>query len=303
MNIKPMLSGDRVCKAMTGLTVKEVENLEIEFSWNLKEAYAIRKPNRKRKIGGGFKGHLPDSLHKLVVSLMYLKVYPTFDVMGVLCQADRSRCCRWMQFFLPVLEKTLGRKLVLPIRQITSVEEFFRLYPEAKDVFVDGTDRRVQKPVSQKRRTKLYYGKRKTTTRKNIIVADEDRRILVLSPTKSGRRHDKRLADKAEITSNLPGSVTAWTDTGFQGMQHTHPNIMMPKKGSKHKPLTEAERENNRIISSFRMVSEHAIAGIKRLRCVSDVYRNRLPNLDDRFMLLSTGIWNYHLSFKTATVI
>ncbi|WP_440866492.1 hypothetical protein [Symbiopectobacterium purcellii] len=53
---------------------------------------------------------------------------------------------------MPVLEMTLGRECVLPARQIRSAEEFFRAFPGVKDVFIDGTERPVQKPknLSQK---------------------------------------------------------------------------------------------------------------------------------------------------------
>jgi len=54
-------------------------------------------------------------------------------------------------------------------------------------------------------------------------------------------------------------------------------------------------KENNKIISGIRIVSEHAIGGMKRLKAASDIYRNRLPNFDDTLNLLSAGIWNFHL--------
>lgn len=196
MNNTKILSNDRLCKAFTGLSVQEFENLVPDFEWNLREAYGSANPKRKRKQGGGRKGKLPTAMDKLIFILNYLKCYPTYDFASVLWDLDRSRCCRRVQFLLPVLEKTLGRKLQLPDRHIRSIEEFIEKFPELKDVFIDGTERRVQRPISQKRRKKLYSGKKKTTTRKNVVVSDEERRILVLSPTKTGRRHDKRLTDK-----------------------------------------------------------------------------------------------------------
>jgi hypothetical protein len=39
------------------------------------------------------------------------------------------------------------------------LEDIFRQHPEIKDIFVDGTERRVQKPKNRKRRNKLYSGK------------------------------------------------------------------------------------------------------------------------------------------------
>ena len=71
---------------------------------------------------------------------------------------------------------------------------------------------------------------------------------------------------------------------------------IMPMKATKYHRLTEEEKADNRLISGIRVLSEHAIAGIKRFRSTTDVYRNRIANLDDTFMLLSAGLWNYHLS-------
>lgn len=298
MTIKSAFSSNRLCFALTGLSVAGFNNLLLEFTNNLGEAYRMRHGTGKRAFGGGKIGLLPTPAHKLFAVLVYLKVYPTYDVLGFLLRLDRTRSFRWIQFLLPVLAKTLGRKLVLPRRQIRSVEEFFREFPEAKDVFIDGSERRTQKPVSKKRRNKLYSGKKKATTRKNVVVSDEKKRILVLTPTKSGRRHDKRLFDKAMGGNNIPDTVTAWVDTGFQGIQKDHQNTQIPKKAHKGHPLTPQEKEDNRLISGIRVLSEHAIAGIKRFHSATDIYRNRIANLDDTFVLLSAGLWNYHLQFS-----
>ncbi|MBI2404963.1 hypothetical protein HYV22_02185 [Candidatus Gottesmanbacteria bacterium] len=59
------------------------------------------------------------------------------------------------------------------------------------------------------------------------------------------------------------------------------------------------EKAENRLISGIRVLSEYAIAGIKRFRSTTDVYRNKLPNMDDTFMLLSAGLWNYHLAMTS----
>lgn len=295
MNTNKIFTNPRLTKALTGLSQAEFENLlpAFERAWH----HIHRNiPNRKRAVGGGKKGKLPTATDKLAFILLYLKCYPTYDLLGFLTGRERTRCCRSVQSLLPVLEIALGRKLALPKRKISSVDEFFRVFPEAKEVFIDGTERRVQKPKNPKRRAKFYSGKKKATTRKNIIVSDERKRILVLTPTKSGRRHDKRIADKFQIIQNIPQDVIIWTDTGFQGIQHIHPHTVMPVKAAKKKPLTHEQKQNNRTIASIRVLSEHAIGGMKRLKAASDVYRNRLPNLDDTFNLLAAGLWNFHLA-------
>jgi len=69
----------------------------------------------------------------------------------------------------------------------------------------------------------------------------------------------------------------------------------MPKRKPKGRELTEEEKEQNRMISSERVINENAIAGVKRLRIVSDVYRNIKENFEDKVMLIACGLWNFHL--------
>lgn len=297
MNINTALRSDRLCAALTGLRTQEFNQLLTLFTPVLTQALKERNPERVRVYGGGRKGHLRTEGERLFAVLFFLKVYPTYDTGGwLLDKMDRSNLCRWIQVLLPVLQKTLGRNLSLPKRQIRSVEEFFELYPDAKDVFIDGTERRTQRPKNHKKQKKLYSGKKKGTTRKTIVVSDNKNRIGILTKTRAGRRHDKRLFDK-DIGNSIPPEVTAWTDTGFKGIEHKHPNTVMPKKNTKLHKLTPEERQDNKLISGIRILSEHAIAGMKRYGAASMTYRHKLKNLDDTFTLLSAGLWNFHLDF------
>jgi DDE superfamily endonuclease/Helix-turn-helix of DDE superfamily endonuclease len=294
-----LLQNPRLLRALTGLTLSEFHQLLPTFESSAIQLRYELTPGRVRKVGGGRRGKLPTWEDKLVFILFYLKHYPTYDVMGFLFDLEPSRCLRNGQFLLASLEKALGRSLSLPKKKITSVEELFTLHPELKDVFIDGTERKVNKPKKLKSRDKLYSGKKKSHTRKSIVMCDEDKRILFLTQAKSGRRHDKRLADKNMLAEHIPEDVTIWTDTGFQGMQKIHANTIMPKKATKKHPLTPEQRESNRITASIRIVNEHAIGGMKRYRAAADTYRNRIANMDDLLMRLSAGLWNFHLQYAS----
>lgn len=296
-NKKGILKNPRLCQSIFGMSKEEIERLLLVFSQCLTtHRYQLKpKEQRKRKIGGGRKGDLPTDEDKLLYILMFLKIYPTYDVLSVLANHQRSKCGDSVQLLLPVLQMALGRELVLPKRKARSLEEVFERCPGLKDVFMDGTERRTQKPKNLKRRNKLYSGKKKATTRKNIIVSTEKKDILFMSKTRSGRRHDKRVADKCGVIKAVPGYITIWTDTGFQGIKKSHPNSVLPQKSTKKHPLTEDQKQNNRIISGLRVVSEHAIAGYKRFKAASDIYRNRLLNMDDMMNSVCAGLWNFHL--------
>lgn len=195
------------------------------------------------------------------------------------------------------MEATLGRKIVLPERKITSIEEFYQKFPEAKDVLVDGTERPIQKPKNQKKRKKVYSGKKKTTTRKHIVISTPEKKVLVLGKSKTGRRHDWRITERQQLLDNIPPNVTAWMDSGFLGAKDIHPNSQICAKATKNHPLTDKQKQNNKIISHFRIPVEHANAGIKRMGAAADIWRNKLDGLDDKVMFISAGLWNFYLEY------
>jgi len=124
-------------------------------------------------------------------------------------------------------------------------------------------------------------------------VCDENKRVLVVTKTTRGSMHDKKQFDKSGLGKVIPKSVTLWTDTGYQGLNNNYDlNHIQPKKRTKNKPLTHEEKEHNRTISAIRVVNEQAIGGIKRMKSTTDIYRNKIANTDDKFMIVSAGIWN-----------
>jgi hypothetical protein len=279
---------------MLGTSKEEFERLLPQFEQVLRET-KLSNPNRIRKLGQGIKGKLPNTAHKLFFVLFYLKAYPTFDVLGCFFDKGRSRSCEAIHLYTAVLKKVLGRELVLPERKVHSIEELFERFPEIKDVLVDGVERKVQRPVGKKRQNKLYSGKKKIHAKKNVIAIDSKKKIIFLTPTKSARRHDKRLADKVSFFDYVPERIAVWVDTGFQGVLKQHHNTLIPKKAIRGKPLTVHYKEENKLISSFRVRVEHAIAGIKRFGILSGVLRNRKIYFDDLVMELGCGLWNFHL--------
>ena len=146
INIKKALKNNRILKSLTGLDIEKFKELVPYFETILKEENGKRiknDKNRQRKAGGGAKSKLDSVEAKLFYILFYVKVYPTFDLAGFIFDVNRSQTNRWMHKLLPILEKALDRKMVLPKRKIDNVEVFMKTFPEVKDLFIDGTERRV----------------------------------------------------------------------------------------------------------------------------------------------------------------
>jgi DDE superfamily endonuclease/Helix-turn-helix of DDE superfamily endonuclease len=289
------MKSDRLLLALTGMRVTEFKSLAVSFEKVLSKDLESR--DRQRCVGAGRKGILKDVETKLFYILFYLKVYPTYDLAGFIFNVDRSRCFHWTLRLMPLLEKTLGRHMVLPKRQMRSVEEFMSLCPDVKDLFIDGTERPVQRSKKHKLQKKNYSGKKKTYTRKNTVVTNEKREILFISPTKGGRIHDVKQLHKTGILQNLPPDKALWVDKAYQGIEKiisSTNKVMRPHQKPKGKNLSGEQKQENKIISGIRIIVEHAINGVKRFGATSHIYRNR-KGQDDHFILLCAGLWNFHL--------
>lgn len=131
---------------------------------------------------------------------------------------------------------------------------------------------------------------------KNNILSLPDRRIMFLSQTYAGSVHDKRICDQQPL--HLPGGINLWQDTGFIGHYPDGVNIKMPKKKSKGRELTNEQKQENREISSFRVLVEHAICGAKRCRIVKDRLRCHKFGFEDLIMELACGLHNFRITLK-----
>jgi hypothetical protein len=292
MDIDKILHNGRLVHALLGVSKAEYLALLPTFTQIVREEAETKK--RKRAVGGGCNGKIKSARRKLFFILLYVKTYPTFDVAAFMFASSKSRTHEWAHRILPLLEKTLGRKIALPKRRINTPEEFLAAFPGVKEALIDGVERPTIRSEKDKTQRKHYSGKKKRHMRKNVVITDTKKRILVLTPSKHGKVHDKKLSDKALAVVRLPEEVSLIADTGFVGIQKQHPNILMPKKKPRGGLLTDAEKAMNRLISSTRIVVEHAIGGMKRFRCVSDIYRNK-NGWDDQLVTVAAGLWNFHV--------
>ncbi len=72
MDISRAFKNNRLCKALTGMTISEIDGLLPTFADLL--FIKAKSKNRKRAFGGGRKGELTTPLHKLFFILFYSPV-------------------------------------------------------------------------------------------------------------------------------------------------------------------------------------------------------------------------------------
>ena len=141
---------------------------------------------------------------------------------------------------------------------------------------------------------------KKTHNVKNNLICNEKKRILWLSRTFDGSVHDKKIADEQPL--RFPAGITLWQDTGFLGHNPENVTVKMPKKKPKGKELTQEQKQENRKISSFRIIVEHAIGAVKRCRIVKERFRCNKFGFDDLVMLIACGIHNFRMSLKYCAI-
>jgi hypothetical protein len=287
----------RVFQRMTGLTLEEFNFLLDKFqsSWQIFVREEFLSKERKRDFGGGRHSRLHSLEDKLLFILVYTRIYPLMIVQGLFFGFEDSRACEWIHRLLPVLDRSCGFAHVKPRRSNgRSLEEILEEFPELAEfgITIDGVERAKRRPKDSEKQKSEYSGKKKRHTKKNVIIASpKNRFVLFLSRTRDGTVHDKRIIDEEGLACN-DSNIMACTDLGFQGLKLGSLKAVMPKKNTKLHKLSDSDKEQNRAISSARVVVEHAIAGIKINRSVQDVYRNMTEGFDDLLMSVASGLHN-----------
>jgi len=298
MTFKKLSKRPRVFQRMTGLTTDEFQILLDKFqsAWQEFVGKNFLSKDRKRKYGGGRHTRLLFLEDKLLFILVYTRIYPLMVVQGLFFGFEDSRACEWVGRLLPLLDKTMGYAHSKPRRgHGRSLDEILEEFPELREFGItsDGAERPVRRPKNPVKQKDCYSGKKKRHTKKNfLIVHPKTSQILYLSRTRGSRMHDKKCADKENISCHDP-TVKCISDLGLQGLKIGVMQMITPKKNTKLHKLSDSDKAQNRLISSIRVIAEHAIAGAKRNHSVSDTCRNIKDEFDDLLMSVACGLHNF----------
>lgn len=287
------------CKflALTCYTVEEFQALllhfQVQFDQYVETHRLDGKARTKRRYSHYRNSPLPTLADKLMFILIYLKQGTTQEMHATLFGMHQPDANSWIHVLHPLLNRTLAALGELPVRDATALEQ----KEMAQAVyFHDGTERPIPRPVDPDDQKLYYSGKKKGHTVKNVVVSTTVGRILFLSLTCEGKKHDKKVADEADY--HLPKGCIVYQDTGFQGFTLDDVTLRQPQKKPRGKDLTPEDKANNRLISKVRIRVEHAIGGIKRYRLVKDKIRNWKDGFRDKVMETCCGLHNFRLNFR-----
>ncbi len=283
-------------KSFTGLTVAEFDALckDIMERYKRYETKRLSSKKRERKIGAGrpFKLCLQN---RLLMLLVYYRMYITYTLAGFLFGIDQSNIYRDIQKIEPLVRKCLPipQRLYGLTKRLKTAEEVEQYFPGFK-AFIDITEQQIPRPKDRRRKRMYYSGKRKRHTVKQELMVNQQGKILYKTRCKAGRNHDYRIYKSNRPMT--PKDVENVFDLGFLGVEKDFPEqkSSLPFKKNKGKPLPVEEKEYNRIHARARVLIEHAICRIKKFRIMSDVFRNRLKRYNGISDVVS-GLVNYRI--------
>ena len=285
--------------SLTSIEAKEFFAVLQEFKYVWRKYYQWHDlKGEKRKIPK-FSDHadvsLKGSYKKLLFILVYMKQNPTQELMGAMFGMSQGKVSQWAKLLFPLLEQVLTNMQVLPQR---NADELYLGLNVLGGYFIllDGTERPIPRPTDYEKQKYYYSGKKGCHTIKNNLIINKEKQILYLSPTVEGKQHDKTLAEEMEL--EFPSEGVLMQDLGFLGFEPDRIKVVMPEKKPKNQSLSSEDKAYNKLISSMRVVVEHAIGSVKRLRIVKDKIRMRIENIQDTVMLIAAGLHNLRINYR-----
>ncbi len=263
-----------VFQSVTGLRVREFDRLVDDMLPMYAEAEQVRleRAERQRAMGAGHPFELKMRDH-ILLTVVWLRVYPTHEVLGYLFGVSDSTVSRLIRRVLPVLEQAGRDTMRMPDpgrKRRRKLDDLLQNTPELV-VVIDTFEQRVQRPRDRAEADQLYSGKKKQHTLKSQVAVDEESgRVVDIGDSALGPEADLTVLKKSQLMERLPKGVGGIGDAAYQGIADLHPDGLgaSPRKKPKGKPRSEEDKAYNSAFSSRRIIVENTIG---RMRCYQSI--------------------------------
>lgn len=267
-----------VFRSLTGLTVGVFEQLaaDLEPLFHEDRRRRLERPGRRRAVGGGDHFDL-DPSDRLLLAVVWLRHYPTQEVLGYLFGVSDSTALRAIAGCLPVLERAGRDTMRMPDPGRGRRKRLPALLADTPGlaVLVDTFEHRIQRP---RRRQRAYYsGKRKRHTLKTQVAVDEETgRVAHVADSRPGPWADMTVLRHSGLRRRLPDGVGVLGDAAYAGVADWHPRGLgaTPRRKPHGKPRPPADRRYNRAFARRRVTVEHTIGRLRRYQALTQMDRH-----------------------------
>ena len=281
-------------RSLTGMSAAEFDRLLADFQAaeaRLRRASPTTRRGRpRRRAPGAGHPHRHDRRHRLLMTLVWLRAYPTYEVLGLLFDLHKRNAQLNVRAALEVLDSLGDFPFDCPDRDparrpLSTPEQVMDAFPQVRLV-IDTKEQRVQRPAGDFAAQKPFYSMKKKahTLKTQVAVAPDGRVESVGASLPGGSKHDKTVLLESGLLGALAAGEAAMADKAYEALvrQCTGLELVTPRPARRGHPLTEQQKVANRFIARYRIVVEHAIAQLNRFTVLRQVYRGRARHHAER---------------------
>lgn len=290
-----------VFRTATGLTVREFDTYmdPLIDQLALKDRERLEKrENRQRKVGGG-RTHELSWRNQLLLTVVWLRLYPTYEVLGYFFGTSDSSAYRVVQRCLPIL-KDAGHQQIEKSKAHAkrkrgySLEEIFDKVPGLA-VAIDSFEQRIERPSNRKEADEFYSKKLKGHGLKSQVAVDlYTGEILDVAESFKGRRQDKGYFNESGVTDRLPDDTSYIGDSGYPGLDKDVDRGAIPRKKPRDGKRSEEDKIYNKMFSGIRIIVENSIGRMRVYESISQRDRHHRNWHYDRVISI-TGLTNFKI--------
>jgi hypothetical protein len=266
--------------AVTGLRVAEFDELlaDVLPQYADQEQQRLARPDRQRAMGAGHPFELKDRDH-ILLAVVWLRVYPTHEVLGYLFGVSDSTVSRVIKRVLPVLEAAGRDTMRMPDpgkKRRRTLDDLLQDTPELA-VVIDSFEQRVQRPRDRDEADGYYSGKKKQHTLKSQVAVDETTgQVVDVADSVRGPTADLMLLEQSHLLDRLPAGVGGIGDLAYVGIDKRHPDGLgaAPRRKPRGKPRPAEDVAYNTAFSRRRIIVENTIGRMRRYQSITQTDRH-----------------------------
>lgn len=269
---------------MTGLRLNEFEQLLTDMLPPMIEADRLRllRAERQRVAGAGRHPDLART-NQLLLTIIWLRQYPTNEVLGYLFGVSDSTASRILARVVPLLEAAGKDSMRMPDpgrKRRKTLDTLLQETPELA-VIIDSFEQRIQRPRERQTADRYYSGKKKQHTLKSqVAVNEETGEICDVSDSVAGPTADITLLKESRLLSRLPEGVGGIGDLAYIGIAEEHPQHLgaTARRKPRGKDRPPEDIAFNRAFAKRRIKVEHTIDRMRRYQCLNQTDRHHRCN-------------------------
>ena len=267
-----------IFRNLTGVTLALFDQLlpSLRRDFADRRRQRLQRPNRQRAFGGGDDFDLAVE-DQFLLTIFWLRHYPTQEVLGYLFDVSDSTAKRAIDRCLPLLEAAGQDSMRLPDPGRGRRKGLSTLLKDTPDVavLIDTFEQPVQRP--RRRQKRFYSGKKKRHTLKSQVAVDEENgRIVDVAPSVPGPTADLQLLRGSRLFLRLPQGVGGIGDLAYVGIAELHPEGLgvTPRRKPRGRKRSLGDRRYNRALARRRIRVEHGIGRLRRFQALSQTDRH-----------------------------